>query len=394
MPWILVVSIILLSAIFYFYRNEIEVRAMVVKRPSKKGPRIGIVSSWARQGVPYQSRFLSKCLSAKHDIFVFAYKNYIKDELDWGYKNLIYSKIMKPWKVIDWIKKNDLKIIFFPDRLEDKNVLEWCKKNKVSTIMIINYETIQKREFGHYKLYSRLLCPVKCTADLLQEHGIKNSAFIRWGIDNDVFYPRSIKIKHPVMFIHNAGYGGTEWRKNTLAVVLAFDMASRKNGNIRLLIKSQRPIKEYPEEMQSVIKRNQNIIINDKNLKMSDLIKLCRSCHVSILPSKWEGIGIPFIESLAMGIPVITVDAPPMNEWVKDGGSGFCAKVARWEQRKDKTLLVKGAVVDVKDIAKYIVKLSDIKLIRKFSSNAARSTRESKREFTRKTEKLIRCLND
>ena len=121
-------------------------------------------------------------------------------------------------------------------------------------------------------------------------------------------------------------------------------------------------------------------------------IELYRSCHVSILPSKWEGIGIPFIESLCLGLPVITVDAPPMNEWVRNGFNGLRARVEKWEDRKDRQLLVKGALVNVNDLAKKILALSNIRSIERMGRNAVKASKGMKKRFTREVEELISSL--
>ena len=378
--------------LFRLYKNEIEVKRVYSVKLKKNARNIGIVSDWHWKGVPYQSRFLSKCLSGKFNVHIFAYNDIKKDEDDWGYSSLVFTKKIRPWKLLRWIKNNAIKVVFFPDRLEEERVLDLCRKNCIATVMIINYETIKKEEFLVYRKYSKLWCPVKCTQDLLKKNGIRNSHFIRWGIDNNMFSPKKAKITFPIRYFHNAGYGGVEWRKNTLAVVDAFDMASKKNNKIRLILKTQKPIKEYPNVVQEIIKKNPNIIINEKDLKMSDLIKLYRSCHISILPSKWEGIGIPFIESLSIGLPVITVDAPPMNEWVKNGYNGCLAKVAKWERRHDKQILIKGAMVNVEELSKCILRLSDPGLIAKLRANAIKSVRKSKKKFIKEVERFTKKL--
>jgi 1,2-diacylglycerol 3-alpha-glucosyltransferase len=388
---VIIAAMIISAALFYYYKNEIEVRTVVSRIILRRGPKIGIVSSWARQGVPYQSRFLSQCLSAKHEVYIFAYKNIVKDEADWGYKELVYTKVIKPRKVIDWIKKNGLNALIFPDRLEDKEVLLWCKKNGVATIMEINYETIKKEEFSHYSLNTVLHCPVKCTQDLLKRFGFRNTKFIRWGIDEKLFSPAKRENSKYVRFFHNAGHGGAEWRKNTQAVVSAFDRVCR-SADIQLVITSQKPLREYPEEVRRMIANNGHIKVIDRELEMGELIDIYRSCDISLLPSKWEGIGIPFLESLAMGLPVITVDAPPMNEWVKDGYNGLTAKVLRWEARKDKHLLVKAAIVDVADLARKMIDLTDAATLKRMKRNAVKSMKNSRKKFTVLHEKLIRSI--
>jgi glycosyltransferase involved in cell wall biosynthesis len=236
------------------------------------------------------------------------------------------------------------------------------------------------------------MCPVGCTYDLLKKYGFKKLRFIRWAVDDQVFLPEEKTIKPPIRFIHNAGYGGARWRKNTLAVVKAFNIVCQKRRDVVLILKTQKPISEYPEKVRDIISDNGRIRVVEKDLTMADLIGLYRSCHVSVLPSKWEGIGIPFIESLALGLPVVTLDAPPMNEWARDGYNGLTARIDGWEQRKDRKLLVKGALVDVDDLAKQMLNLADIKLIERLSRNAVKSTRNIKKRFTKETEKLIRSV--
>jgi glycosyltransferase involved in cell wall biosynthesis len=36
---------------------------------------------------------------------------------------------------------------------------------------------------------------------------------------------------------------------------------------------------------------------------------------VCVQPSHWEGIGLPLLESQASGMPLVTTDAAPMNEY-------------------------------------------------------------------------------
>jgi glycosyltransferase involved in cell wall biosynthesis len=386
------------AAIFFavilvnIYTNELQIRA-IIKRPfAKKGPVVGIVSSWAQQGVPYQSKFLAKALSKKHDICVFAFKNYTKDEKDWGITRLEYTKTAKPWKIIRWIKKYGIKVVFFPDRYEDIAVLEWCKKNGVATVIIINYETIKKSLFPHIKKFTTLMCPVKCTYNLLKKHGFKNAVFIRWAVDSDLYSPAKKKIGSVVKFIHNAGWGGAEWRKNTISVVEAFNIATRSHPNIHLILKTQKPLKEYPDSLRYTINKSRNITVIEKDMPLNEMIALYRSAHVSLLPSKWEGIGIPFIESLSMGLPVITVDAPPMNEWVKDGKNGLTAKLAKWDERHDPQFFVKAAIVNVNDLAKCILRLSHLKTIEAYSKRARKSVNNGMKLFTKKTEGLISSL--
>ncbi|MDW8086232.1 MAG: glycosyltransferase, partial [Ignisphaera sp.] len=51
-------------------------------------------------------------------------------------------------------------------------------------------------------------------------------------------------------------------------------------------------------------------------LERGDLYQLYRAADVYVHPALCEGFGIPIVEAMAAGKPVICVDAPPMNEHV------------------------------------------------------------------------------
>lgn len=46
-------------------------------------------------------------------------------------------------------------------------------------------------------------------------------------------------------------------------------------------------------------------------------------CDLYVSPRESEGIGLSFLEALALGIPVLAMDAPTMNEYVQHGKNGF-----------------------------------------------------------------------
>lgn len=55
-------------------------------------------------------------------------------------------------------------------------------------------------------------------------------------------------------------------------------------------------------------------------LDENDLIDLYRGCSALVYPSKWEGFGIPPLEALACGRPVIVSDIPAHREVLSESG--------------------------------------------------------------------------
>ena len=60
-----------------------------------------------------------------------------------------------------------------------------------------------------------------------------------------------------------------------------------------------------------------------EDLPTDEHLRLFAAADVCVAPSRWEGLGLHLYESMALGLPVITNDAPPMNEVIRDGDNGL-----------------------------------------------------------------------
>ena len=130
------------------------------------------------------------------------------------------------------------------------------------------------------------------------------------------------------------------------------DDRCKKMNYIILHIHTQRPISEYPESICNIIKKNDNIEVTEGDLSFDKIAEMTRSADISVLPSRWEGLGIPFYESLACGVPVITVDNYPMNEIISHKYNGLCCKYRETKISNNPSPLNISAEVIVEDLAK------------------------------------------
>src|SRR3972149_6598521 len=107
---------------------------------------------------------------------------------------------------------------------------------------------------------------------------------------------------------------------------------------------------------------------------------------IILLPSKHEGNGLPFMEASALGRPIITVDAPPMNERVVNGVNGLTCKVI--EMKEVQGIFVKSAEIDIVDFAEKMTILEDKNLLYEMQI-ASRKYAEANLDWKINSKKLI-----
>ncbi len=108
-------------------------------------------------------------------------------------------------------------------------------------------------------------------------------------------------------------------------VLKAFRRVSADDA--RLLIKGQ--VERELDLLERGAARDSRIEVRLEDLPTDEHLRLFASADVCVAPSRWEGLGLHLYESMALGLPVITNDNPPMNEVIRDGENGLLVKTRR-----------------------------------------------------------------
>jgi 1,2-diacylglycerol 3-alpha-glucosyltransferase len=295
---------------------------------------IGIVTTWFERGASIVSRAYLKALSNKHNVFVYARagEKYARGDPRWDQDYVTWGKIFPErlvtyvdWKDFqEWTRENGLDAVIFNEQRSWEIILRARHRLSIALGTYIDYYTPTTVPF--FWLYDFLLCNTKRHYSVFKSH--PNPMYIPWGTDIDVFKPvDSNHSKEKVVFFHSCGV--SPLRKGTDILVRAFQHVG---DHARLVIHSQSPYVELGGSSLDAIRHDSRIELIERDVAAPGLYHLG---DVYVYPSRLEGIGLTIAEALASGLPVITTDSPPMNEFVVHNLNGKLVEVERYQKRED-----------------------------------------------------------
>jgi glycosyltransferase involved in cell wall biosynthesis len=135
--------------------------------------------------------------------------------------------------------------------------------------------------------------------------------------EGEAAWQMRLRIRPPYVF-----YLG-QWKayKNLPMLLDAFKMVRETHPNAQLVIAGDDP--RHPEVRQLAAGLPEGSVVLPGRLPESAVPDLYRGAAVVVLPSKAEGFGLPVIEAMACGVPVICSDLPVLRE-LADGVATFC----------------------------------------------------------------------
>jgi glycosyltransferase involved in cell wall biosynthesis len=234
-------------------------------------------------------------------------------------------------------------VIFFERPGWHRSLLPICRELGVKSICCPNWEWFNGND-PLWKLCDLFVCTSRFTSRIVSRYGFSNIFPIGpWPLDVSTFPTRQIvgPARH---FIHNAGIVDPQDRKGTKETILAFHRVKR--DDIRLTVHIQKT---------AALPRIHDSRIEIMIANLENPADLYREGDVAIQPSKMEGNGFMVLEPLLCGVPVITLDYPPMNEYITD--PKMLVKKLPFKRRAFPTTWVKHAhlrIPSIRDLASKI----------------------------------------
>ncbi len=162
----------------------------------------------------------------------------------------------------------------------------------------------------------------------------KNIHVVYHGVNHDVFYSaekaeennkelllkiNNKKIKKPYLLF----VGQLQPRKNLTALIEAYERIWRKERRLSLVVAGSHGWlndKIYERVKRSPAKDN---IVLTGRVSDDDLRRLYWQAEVFVLPSLYEGFGLPVLEAMACGCPVVTTNVSSLPEVAGDAACLF-----------------------------------------------------------------------
>lgn len=193
-------------------------------------------------------------------------------------------------------------IVFFERPDWHPRLLETARRRGVRTVCVPMWEWFAggAPEWAFCDLFA---CPSRFAADAVRRHGWTNTIVLPWALDLSRLPARAIA--GPArLFVHNAGLVDADDRKGTRDTIAAFMRV--KDPSLRLLVRLQKPAALPPHDDRVEVRVG----------NLADPAELYATGDCALQASKMEGIGFMVLEPVASGLPVVTLDYPPMSDFV------------------------------------------------------------------------------
>lgn len=200
---------------------------------------------------------------------------------------------------------HDLTYLHYPELVESKN-LEYLQRVIPRTIqesdIIITVSDVIKNE---------LVSAFGIQPNRIVTTPIPPAAEFNIHSTTDVFSKFKIKTKNYLYFL-----GTMEPRKNLSLLLEAYDLLDQDiKNNLSLVIAGGNGWKAEATEkkLAEIIKKNPNVL-RVGYIDQDDNVALFQNAAAAVIPSLYEGFGMPVLEAMAAGTPVICSDIPIFRE--------------------------------------------------------------------------------
>ncbi len=213
----------------------------------------------------------------------------------------------EPYPDLAFIDRSYLCVIFFQN-LPDNAVLKKIKNKNI--VFFPMYDASYHHDVDYWKALKKL--------KIINFSKTLHDKLSSWGLDTMYiqYFPT------PREFVPGNSDELFFWQRLTR---IDINVVAQLLGNAELRLHIHRTVDpgqqfQQPTEEQE---RQYHITCSDWFESRDEMLDLIKQKGIYIAPREFEGIGLSFLEAMAMGKAVIAVDNPTMNEYIKQGETGY-----------------------------------------------------------------------
>jgi GT2 family glycosyltransferase/glycosyltransferase involved in cell wall biosynthesis len=226
-----------------------------------------------------------------------------------------------PDELSEWCRKNDISVMVFMEvHPNDWKRVDRLKKDGVKVIAYENLDILRKEFLNRYGRFDGFLFNTFYTREVFKRYyPATPSITVPWGVTPPELHQAPLLSPgEPLKFVHVAGWGGVNNRKNTSLLIDAFNRTGDIDAELHLY--SQSPVSAFGANAERVCRENPRIHVTEGTVE--DIFEAYVGKHMLLWPSKREGVGLPILEALVCGLPVLVSDGFMMKQWIQPGVHG------------------------------------------------------------------------
>lgn len=135
---------------------------------------------------------------------------------------------------------------------------------------------------------------------------------IHLGVDTSNFNNKQTNIKHNKPFV--LFVGNVKMHKNLLLLIKAFNLIKDEIPHDLIIVGKREVSGIFDKNLQGEYEQSKERIIFTGFIDDEELIKFYKSADMFIFPSLYEGFGLPLLEAMACGCPIISSNAASLPE--------------------------------------------------------------------------------
>jgi glycosyltransferase involved in cell wall biosynthesis len=296
--------------------------------------KIGLITRWTPGDRGWTGMMYHRVFSPDNEVRVLAVGPDPATNDEWGEVPVSYHDTLTSGAVRSWIERYELDAVIM-NQYKDWSVMR-AARERCPILCHLDISQIKMHEINNYRIFSKVVSSSFVALGYLQKVGV-DIVKIPLGISMNGWDRPAVPHKGLVM-IHIVSEPGEREAKNTDAALRIFDGVSKRVKGMMLLILTLSPWEQFPAHWQKKVADNPSIHVKEGLLPRNKYITILKTCDLMLHPCRWSSNHVQIAEALVAGLPVLTCDAPPMNEHIQADKTGLLIPSSE-KQRPSNALL-------------------------------------------------------